>query len=150
MFRIAYRVIPTQVYLHRIRVVDSEICVACQRRDDLLHFFLECPDVKDFWDSLATWMDNNEYIMNFPEDLSEEEFLLGTTTADPNHYLFNYVLMWAKFYVYKKSIFGSKEYDLLEFLLELKSRLTTERLACFHDSSYRKRFKRWESFYNSL
>lgn len=91
MFRIAYHIIPTQLYLHRICVVDLEICNACQRRDDLLHFLLECPEVKYFWDSLATWMDNNTHIMNFPEDISEEEFLLGTTTTNASHYLFNFV-----------------------------------------------------------
>lgn len=42
--------------------------------------------------SSATWMDNKDYMMNFPED-----FLLGTTTCNSKHYLFNYVLMWAKF-----------------------------------------------------
>lgn len=150
MFRIAYRVIPTRVYLHSIRVVDDEVCTACQKRDDLLHFLCECPEVKDFWDSLATWMDANEYIMNFPENISEEDFLLGTISSTPAQYLFNYVTMCAKFYIYKNSVYGKKEYDLLQFLLELKGRLTVEKIACFADATYNRKFKHWESFYDSF
>lgn len=150
MYRIAYRVIPTQVYLHQIKVADSDTCPACHGLDDLLHFLFECPKVKEFWDSLATWVDANEHVMNFPEDLSEEEFLLGTTTANAKHYLFNYILMCAKFFVYKESTFGNRQYDLLTFLIELKGRLTIERMACFSRSTFQKRFQRWEPFYNSF
>lgn len=88
MYRTAYdRTIPTKVYLQRIRVVDSELCSACQYRDDLLHFLFECPRVKSFWDSLGTWRDTDEEIMNFPEDLGEEEFLRGRTSSHPSHYI---------------------------------------------------------------
>lgn len=150
MYRIAYRIIPTRVYLHNIHVIDSELCSVCSLRDDLLHFFFDCVEVKPFWDSLATWVDQNEEIMDFPDDLAEEDFLLGTTSKTPAHYLLNFVIMWAKFYIYKIKIFGNGQLDVLQFLLELKSRLALERLACFRDSSYNKRFKRWEAFYNSF
>lgn len=150
MFRVAYRIIPTNVYLNRLRVVDSELCRDCNRRDDLLHFFIDCEHVNPFWDSLATWMDQNDEVMDFPEDLSEEEFLLGTTVALPSHYLFNFIIMWAKFYVYKTKIFGNRTLDLFQFLLELKSRLTVERLACFADGSYNRRFRRWQNFLDSF
>lgn len=150
MNRIAYRIIPTRVYLHRICVVDSELCSVCSDRDEMLHFLFECDAVKPFWDSLATWIDQNEEIMDFPEDLTEEDFLLGTSNKTSEHYLFNFVIMWAKFYVYKTKVFGNGQLDLLQFLAELKNRLALERLACFQDLSYTKRFKRWETFYNSF
>lgn len=150
MFRIAYRIIPTQVYLQQLRVVDSELCSHCSLRDDLLHFFFECHSVKAFWDSLATWIDANQEVMDFPEDLTEEEFLLGTSSTAFPHLLLNYIMMWAKFYIYKVKIFGNGGTDLFQFLLELKDRLSLERLACISDSSYRKRFRKWEPFYNSF
>lgn len=87
-------------------MVASDLCEVCNHRDDLLHFFFECTEVKPFWDSLATWIDQNEEMIDFPEDLSEEEFLLGTLACNPKHYLLNFVVMWAKFFVYKSKIFG--------------------------------------------
>lgn len=150
MLRIAYRIIPTRVYLTRIRVVDSDLCQECLLRDDLLHFFFECKGAKFFWDSLATWIDQNAEVMNFPEDISEEEFLLGTSIALPSHYLFNFIMMWAKFYVYKTKIYGNGDLDMFQFLLELKSRLTMERLACLADRSYNRRFRRWQAFLDSF
>lgn len=150
MFRIAYRIIPTKVYLHRIHVVDSDLCQFCLRRDDLLHFFFECVEVRPFWDSIVAWIDQNEEVMDFPENLSEEEFLLGSSLNLPSHYLLNYITMWAKFYVYKTRIFGHGKPDFFQFLLELKNRLNVEKLACLFDGSYNRRFRRWENFYNSF
>lgn len=150
MLRIAYRIIPTRTYLQNIHVIDSDLCRECNLRDDLLHFFFDCVEVKPFWDSLATWIDQSEGVMDFPEDLCEEEFLLGTMVPSPSHYLLNYIIMWAKFYVYKTKVFGDSKLDMFQFLLELKSRLALERLACLADGSYNKRFKRWQSFFDSF
>lgn len=55
-FKILYRIIPSRVYLYRVKVVASECCSTCAGRNDLFHFFFECPPVHSFGNSLATWM----------------------------------------------------------------------------------------------
>lgn len=55
-FKIWYRIIPCKVFPKQLRVLERENCARCTEKDDLFHFFFECPIVKTFWDNLATWM----------------------------------------------------------------------------------------------
>lgn len=57
--------------------------------------------------------------MKIPEEMSEAEFLLGIIKSANDVSPINFImLLYAKFdiYIYNKSIFGNKEYDLFEFL----------------------------------
>lgn len=146
-FKIMYRIIPCGVYLCRLKIRESEICSHCAERDDMFHFFFECSPVKNFWDSLATWVEGRQGILDFPQDLMEEEFLLGVVDRQGDYSLFNYILLFAKFYIYKVKVFELGEPDLMQFLLELKSRLAVERKCCYSEASYSHRFKKWEKFY---
>lgn len=145
-----YRIIPCRVFLHRIRVIDSELCSRCATLDDLFHFFFECPIIKEFWDSLASWMEHKQGIRHFPDDLTEEEFLLGIVDRDGDYSLINYVILVAKFYIYKTTVFNLGDPDLIQFILELKNSLSIERLCCYSERAYAKRFKKWETFFNDL
>lgn len=95
-------------------------------------------------------MEGREGIPEFPQDLTEEEFLLGISGRPGDFSLINYIILFAKFYVYKGTVFGLGEPDLMQFLLELKSRLAVERKCCYVEASYSKRFKKWENFYNNF
>lgn len=150
MFRVFYRVIPCRVYLAQIKVQESEGCPRCADRDDMLHFFFECQVVHSFWDSLATWLGGKQGVKPFPEDLAEEELLLGVVDREGDYSLFNYILLLAKFYIYKTTIFGLGDPELFQFLIELKSRLSTERKCCYAKGSFHERFRKWDSFFNDL
>lgn len=89
-------------------------------------------------------------IQEFPDDLTEEEFLLGIIEREGDFSLFNYLLTFAKFFIYKTTIFKLGVPELFPFLAELKSRLTIERLSCFAEGSHSKRFRKWEKFYQDL
>lgn len=148
-FRILHRVIPCQLYLKQIRVVQSAVCLRCGETDDLLHFFFECTKVNDFWQSLFSWLEAFDKDIEIPE-LSEEYFLLGFVDSLEDVSLLNYVFVYAKFYVYKNSLYNKGQVDLYEFLLELKFRLRIERACCYKDGSYETRFGKWEDFYQRL
>lgn len=119
-FHMFYRTNPCRAYLNQIRAVDSEICLRCAERDDIFHFLFECQCVKEFWDNLATWMDGRQGVQPFPDDLTEEEFLLGVVERDGNFSLFNFIILCAKFYVYKTTTFALGDPSLIQFLLEQK------------------------------
>lgn len=101
------------------------------RLDDLLHFLFECCYIRPFWGSLASWMDRKPEIADFPQDLSEEDFMLGINDNVADLSLVNYIIMWAKSFVFKNSTFGDGDFDFFQFLLELKNRMNIEKLACF-------------------
>lgn len=149
-FKVLYRTIPCRVYLSQIKVVHEETCSRCAARDDLCHFFFKCPSVKDFWDSLASWMGGQKRIQDFPDGLTEEEFLLGIVEGEGDHSLLNYIMLYARFYIHKKSIFTAEDPSLFQFLSELKSRLIIERLCCLREGSFQRRFEGWNTFLDNL
>lgn len=149
-FRTWYRTLPCKVYLHQLRIADSDNCHRCAEKDDIFHFLFECPAVKSFWDSLASWMDGREGSTHFPDDLTEEEFLLGIIDRPGDQSLLNYIILCAKFYVYKTSVFSQTDPDLFQFLLELKNRLSVERLCCYADHSFARRFESWVPFFEDF
>lgn len=95
-------------------------------------------------------MDGRRGVQSFPEDLTEEEFLLGIVERRGDFSLFNFITLCAKFYIYKITTFSLGEPNLLQFILELKNRMSVERLCCFADHSFNKRFKKWEQFYDDF
>lgn len=149
-YKIMYRIIPCRVYRKQLRVLDNDKCGRCAEKEDIFHLFFECQVVKRFWDSLATWLGGKSGIDEFPEDLAEEEFLLGVIEREGDFSLFNYIILFAKFFIYKTTIFNLGEPELFQFLSELKSRLTIERLTCFSEGSFTRRFKKWDRFYQDL
>ena len=47
-FRILHRLFPCNYYFHRLKLVDSPLCVFCKRDLETIdHLFVECPCVKD-------------------------------------------------------------------------------------------------------
>lgn len=86
-------------------------------------------------------MGGKERILEFPKDLTEEEFLLGISERQGDYSLINYIILFAKFYIYKVTVFGLGEPDLMQFLLELKSRLSVEQKCCFLEATYSRHFK---------
>lgn len=149
-FRILYRVIPCRAYLYQIKISESDTCEKCAARDDMFHFFFECPCTKEFWDSLATWLGGKDGVREFPDDLTEEEFMLGIVSRKGDYSLINYIILCAKFYVYKMKTFQLGDPDLYQFLVELKGRMDIERLTSLSDSSFPKRFKKWIRFFQDL
>lgn len=149
VYRIMHRIIPCKVYLKQIKVCQSDLCTACNEKEDILHFFYECSKVEEFWQNLFNWWEAFVPHFEIPE-LTEESFLLGFVDALEDISLFNYVLLYAKFYVYKRQIYHEGKMELFEFLSELKFRMRIERSCCFSDGSFDRRFSAWEDFYQCL
>lgn len=105
MFKLMYRITPCRVFLHRIKVVDSDTCERCALQEDLFHFFFECQVIKEFCDSLASWLEGKRGIRPFLDDLTEEELLLGIVDREGNYSLINYIILLTKFYIYKITVF---------------------------------------------
>jgi hypothetical protein len=53
-YMVIHEIIPTNVRLHKIRLVDTENCTRCGTQDTMLHCFTECGVGKDIWESTRT------------------------------------------------------------------------------------------------
>lgn len=146
-FKIAYRITPCNVYLHKIRIKDSPICTFCEDRDTITHFFYECTAVKPLWRALNHWcMSHLDLGLN---DLTKAEVLLGVHKPLRQQKLINWILLYVKFYILRKKLFHEAEISLIELLAEFRLKLLTERRACIWENRIRK-FKCWERFLRAL
>lgn len=154
MVRFRYKASPsasfTVPYLVRVtlpRVVESAICPRCAEREDLFHFF-NAPVLNLSGIVLLHGWEKDGGGGGLPIPWRPEWgriLIVGSWEVGGGDFsLFNYILLWAKFYIYKTTSFGLGEPDLFQFLLELKNRLSVERQCRFADFSFHKRFKKWE------
>jgi hypothetical protein len=54
-YKIIYRIINCNYWLHKIHIVDSPQCRFCQGVETIDHFFFDCKLTKQFWKAFQTW-----------------------------------------------------------------------------------------------
>lgn len=99
---------------------------------------------------MCGWLDSLEIGISFPDMLDELEFLFGFKEQGTKFIVLNFILLLAKFYVYKTKVFGDGILDTYGFFRELKHRLHIEKLACIKDGAYEKGFAKWLKLYEEL
>lgn len=56
-YRIFYKLITCNKYLHKIHLQTDSHCSFCPEEDNILQFLVECPPVRKFWNDLdESWM----------------------------------------------------------------------------------------------
>lgn len=150
-YRILQRILPCNEYLAQIRVLPSATCSFCTEMDDLFHFMYGCQKTKEFWDSLAAWLRHHSNAVRFPYNILEYELLFGVYGNSVKEHRLNYILLLARFYIYREKIYNDNNLDVYRFLVELKNALVVERWACIKEGSFTNKFKnRWELFFEEL
>ena len=54
-YKIIHRIFPCQKWLYNHKVITSPNCLHCNEVDNLIHYFVECRGVNDFWSQLESW-----------------------------------------------------------------------------------------------
>lgn len=143
-FRIAHRIITCNKYLNNVRMKDNGACTICNKRDTILHFFVECPPVHTFWAKLDDWCEEHVGIgLSF---LTKRERILGMTNGNGNPRTFkiiNWFLLTAKFYIHWQRLFHKGELSLIAYLAEARKKLIIERMACQWEGKPHK-FRIWK------
>jgi hypothetical protein len=73
-FKILNNLTPCNLYLKRIGKSETDKCPRCQELDDIVHYFVECTEVKLLWNQLTNWWNGitNQNLM-----ISEKDIILG-------------------------------------------------------------------------
>lgn len=146
-YKLIYRLTPCNKYLHTIGIKTSSKCSLCPEVDNTPHFFYRCARIRPFWDALHAWC--SRYLDCSLSHLSEIEIILGLTNREPQQKMINWLLLCAKFYIQKAKLFHGAEISLMEFLAELRLKLSVERRACFWEQKPGK-FRCWNKLYSAL
>lgn len=146
-YKLVYRLTPCYRHLHKLKIRNSEQCSFCTEVDSIPHFLITCRTVTKFWVDLAGWC-LAHLDLNLTQ-LSESEVLLGVTRRIAGLRIINWLILCAKFFIQKHKLFHKANISLIGFLAELRSKLASEKQACFHENKPGK-FRIWKDLYEVL
>ena len=95
-YKLLHRTIPTNAFLYKCRLVETELCAFCgETRETLLHLFCDCNIVKNIWLKIYEQL---QIRCGGLAGLSGRDILLGIENVD---YLYiNSILLITKYYIY--------------------------------------------------
>lgn len=146
-FRIVYRLVTCNKYLHKIRIAQVSDCSFCGLEDSISHFFLTCHNAQRFWQFLHQWCENHLDISI--SQLSAAEKLLGITRPLQDKKVVNWIILQAKFFIHRNKLFHNNDLALIAFLAEMRAKLYTEQRACQRENKANK-FRIWRKLFNAL
>lgn len=145
-FKLIHRVLPCNKYLCNIRIKESDTCTYCEDVDTLHHFFWLCPPTNDFWHKIESWLALNT---NIHIQLTMKLVILGFPKEDPQARVLNFILIFAKHFIYRQKLFYAGRLEILQFLREFRLKLGIEKFICTKENRPRK-FARWHRIYDAL
>ena len=100
-FKLCHNIYPTNIFLHQIKLKDSNNCDRCRRLDTLEHSFYYCPLVKYFWDYIQ-----GRIFIEFGENINIDvkTALFGIPKSDVLSKNVNHMLLIAKFALCKSKL----------------------------------------------
>ena len=144
-YRILNYVVTCKKKLHEMRIVDSPLCTACNNVDNHVHFFVECLYVKNFWETLFEWLNQN---LGYTLTVDVKLIIMGFHGFDDTTIVQNFIILLAKYYIYTKRINDIYVLNLSSFKALLKQKLDIEKSIC--ESTILHQFNKFEPLFNLL
>ena len=98
-YKIIHRIFGCNHWLHNIKVKGSPNCEFCNEDDTIIHYFIGCRGLEQFWESFMVWWKN---ITDCNIILNEFTVLFGTNIPTREAEMFNYCMITAKLYIYEQ------------------------------------------------
>ena len=118
-YKIIHRIFGCNHWLYNIRVKESPNCEFCNEDDTIIHYFIGCCGLEQFWESFMTWWKS---ITECNTILNEFIVLFGTNTPTREAEIFNNCIITAKIYIYEQKN-KEKAVDFYSFLPYLKNKV---------------------------
>ena len=78
---LSYRILNTKSYFSKLKILDSESCNHCGEKESLLHMFIKCSRVQDFWREVEKLIQEK---MGLMLRFSKLEIIFGYLNKDQN------------------------------------------------------------------
>merc|ERR1712002_156713 len=108
-----------------MRIIDSPSCIICNEIDNLPHFLYHCGYIKAFWASLISWLNND---LNYSIIMNEKNVIFGIHGTNDHDLSANYVILHAKYFIYRSRIQEIYSLQLISFKSLLKHELEIEKM----------------------
>lgn len=145
-YKIIHRIIPCNHWLHILKVKENPECDICKVDDTILHYFIHCRMINNFWTFLSKW-----WLRTFKTIVpNDDSFIIFGVEINTCSVIFNYVLILAKWYIYRCKSILMKNVDFFEFLQFLKSKLVLKQLYYMYNDKMNVFDKKWGVLFESL
>ena len=144
-YRILHRIVPCKKWLYVQTVIDSPNCTVCNEVDDILHYFVDCTGVRDFWYSLERWWNN---LQGYEITLTSKHIIFGIY-YDKYYSNLNYIILLAKWYINRQHCMDQK-IDFYNFLYILKDHLRIEEYICIRGNNTHQFGQKWKKIADML
>ena len=145
-YRIIHRIVPCKKWLFNQKVINSPNCLKCNQIDDIIHYFVECREVKDFWKRLESWWNRTT---GFDIVCTTKHILFGVYYDNVYYSHVNYVLLLAKWFIYRQNI-KDRPICFYNFLRELKEKLKLEEYICVKNNTSHHFHTKWNIVIDNL
>lgn len=146
-YKVILRIIPCNVYLMQIRIKDSDWCRFCDESDTIVHFLYSCHKVQPFWKAVSSWFREADDL--YLDSLTPAEYIWGLPSSAHRAVIINAISLYVKHYIFRQKLFHDSELDLLGWLMELRTKLRSEKWICKRTGQTDK-FKKWLNIYKAL
>ena len=141
-YKYIMRIIPTNTYLFKCKLVMSNLCDFCNSYTETVnHLFWECQNSQQFWSELKTFLTNKNINITF--DLLNITF--GVEGKGVHNSLINFIIICGKYF-----IFRSKYIKTLpcfnSFKLYLNKRIEIEKHIALEKDKLEVHNRKWEQF----
>jgi hypothetical protein len=147
-YKIINRILAVNYNLKTWGKCETDQCTICCQVDTIEHFIYQCPKTLALWNTIQLWWKN---IFHFSIRISVLEIIFGIPNEikDPSIFIYNYVILHAKYYIYitKKQ---QKELNLYDCILLLKKELNIKRTNLIEKSQLHKFNTTWAELYDNI
>ena len=150
LFRISHRLFLCNYYLHRLKLVDSPLCVFCKRDLETIdHLFVECPCVKELWCRIEDWLlEKLDKYVGF----NKQAILFGKFANRNIHKVENLIILIVKHYI-NNSNFSNTSTCKLNIETQKKiisDRIVVEKFLLLKNCKYNEFERYWHEIYDKL
>jgi len=130
-YKLNHRIVACNKWLFNITIKDSDQCEYCQCIDTIIHFFIECEKVSQFWKIFFKWWNNlAEIKINVLSNELREIIIFGFPSPNDHITVLNYCLLVAKMFIYKQRLFNDNNIDFFTYLVIVKQKMKIEQIIC--------------------
>ena len=117
-----------------MRILESSACEHCGEVDTLMHFFIECNYVANFWNNLQHWL-STIYNDRAPLILAPQTIIFGYEGNTDYTKVVNYIILLSKYFLFVKRMKNDFNMEMRAFLAFLKYKLGIERNIALRNKS---------------
>ena len=88
-FKIIHNILQHGVFLHKMKIVNSPLCMHCDCLETLSHMLVNCIVIQKLWFQVISWWKNHSGECSLIDDFS---FMYGYNPEHPKMYILNYFL----------------------------------------------------------